>query len=348
MSDRAQTWQREDDDAEVTIVDALSWHADFIRAGGSPVAALITEAILDDVRSGGQLASMLPARVRFGDLVTLRVMAAVHRLALERRAPRVAMHLPTLGGTPLQSEFDVEQFRVAVVEALVDHEDVLRASIAQTPQTNETGRAAVLRCALSRLDFGLPVRLREIGTSAGLNLRADHLPGRPQMEAGPLPAVLDRVGCDLNPIDPMSTEGRLRLTSYIWVDDVERFERLRRAFVVAEHVPATVITADAADFVEDLELADGATTVLWHSAFWTYLPEAHRARITRAVERLGRDATADRPFAYASWEFSGDIADHRPEFFLTLTVWRGGEDDGQPMVVASGDSHGNLASLIDD
>lgn len=341
-------WQREDDDAEVTIVDALSWHADFIRAGGSPVAALITDAILDDVRSGGPLAGALPERVRFGDLVTLRVMAAVHRLALERRAPRVAMHLPTLGGSPLRLESDIAAFRAAVVEALLDHEDVLRASVAQTPQTNETGRAAVLRCALSRLDFGLPVRLREIGTSAGLNLRADHLPGRPHMEAGPLPAILDRVGCDLNPIDPMTTEGRLRLTSYIWVDDVERFERLRRAFVVAERVPATVVTADAADFVEDLELVDGATTVLWHSAFWTYLPEAVRSRITLAIERLGREASADRPFAYASWEFSGDIADHRPEFFLTLTTWQGGEDDGQPLVVASGDSHGNLATLIDD
>ncbi|MDI1289260.1 MAG: hypothetical protein PSX37_04820, partial [bacterium] len=80
MSDRAQTWQREHDDAEVAIVDALSWHSDFIRGAGSPVAALITEAIRDDVRDGGPLAAVLPTRVRFGDLVSLRVMAAVHRL----------------------------------------------------------------------------------------------------------------------------------------------------------------------------------------------------------------------------------------------------------------------------
>ena len=348
MSDRAQTWQREHDDAEVAIVDALSWHTDFIRAAGSPVAALITESIRDDVRDGGPLASVLPERVRFGDLVSLRVMAAVHRLAIERRAPRVAMHLPTLGGTPPSTDAGRADLSAAVVAALVEHQDVLLASIAHTPQTNETGRAALLRCVLSRLDTSRPVRLREIGTSAGLNLRADHLPGNPALEDGPLAPIRDRVGCDLHPIDPTTTEGRVTLSSYIWVDDVDRFERLRRALVVAEQVPATLVTADAADFVEGLDLIDGTTTLLWHSAFWTYLPDPVRLRITAAIGRLARQASADRPFAYASWEFSGDVSDHRPEFFLSFTTWQGDPSDGQVSLLASGDSHGTSSALIRD
>lgn len=348
MFDRAQTWQREHDDAEVALVDALSWHADFIRAGGSPVAALITEAVRDDVRAGGPLASVLPESVRFGDLVSLRVMAAVHRLAIERLAPRVALHLPTLGGSPPTSELAREDFRAAIVDALVAHEDLLLASLAHTPQTNETGRSALLRCALSRLGTSRPVRLREIGASAGLNLRADHLPGNPDLEVGPLPPILDRVGCDLHPIDPTTTEGRVTLSSYIWVDDVDRFERLRRALVVAEQVPATLVTADAVDFVESLELVDCATTLLWQSAFWTYLRDSVRSRITTAIEHLGSQATAERPFAYASWEFSGDVADHRPEFFLSFTTWQGDVSDGQVALLASGDSHGTSSALIRD
>ena len=46
----------------------------------------------------------------------------------------------------------------------------------QPPQTNEVGRSAELIGGLLLFDreFGLPVRLFEIGTSAGLNLRAEH------------------------------------------------------------------------------------------------------------------------------------------------------------------------------
>lgn len=348
MSDQAQAWERRDDNADVALVDALSWHAEFIRRMGSPVAVAITEAVIDDVRNDGPLAGILPARVRFGDLITLRVMAAVHRLALERRAPLVAIHLLTLGGTPPESSAARADFQMAVVDALVAHEEVLLSSVARTPQTNETGRASVLRCALSRLPFDHPVRLREIGASAGLNLRADHLPGHPVLEAGPLPPVVDRIGCDLHPIDPTTTEGRLTLSSYIWVDDVERFERLGRALSIAERVPAQVVPADAADFVEGLRLEAGLTTLLWHSAFWTYLPDSTRGRITAAIERLGSQATAERPFAYASWEFSADVADHGPEFFLNLTTWQGSEDDGQSRLIASGDSHGNSATLISE
>lgn len=347
MSGEPQEWVRADDNAEVDLADALAWHVDFVRRAGSPVAALVVEAVLGDLRAGGVLAGVLPRRVRFGDLVALRVMAAVHRLAIERRAPRVALHLPTLGGLPPATEDERDRFRGAVVDALIDHEPVLRASITHTPQTNETGRAALLRCVLSRVDVTRPVRLREIGASAGLNLRADHLPGLPGLEAGPMPPILDRIGCDLHPVDPTSTEGRTTLSSYVWVDDVDRFERLRRALAVAASVPASVVTADAADFAESLELLDGTTTVLWHSAFWTYLPDDARARISAAIERLGSLATASRPFVHASWEFSGEAGIHRPDFVLTLRSWSGAAGDGAPRTLAAGNSHGSSATLLD-
>ena len=51
-----------------------------------------------------------------------------------------------------------------------------RGALDQPPQTNEVGRSAALLGGLLVLvdRFQLPVRLFEIGCSAGLNLRADH------------------------------------------------------------------------------------------------------------------------------------------------------------------------------
>ena len=72
------------------------------------------------------------------------------------------------------------------------------------------------------------------------------------------------------------------------------------------------------------------------------------AEFSAAVDRLGSQANADRRFAYASWEFSGDIADHGPEFFLSFTTWRGSDRDGQVSLLASGDSHGTSSALIKD
>lgn len=263
-------------------------------------------------------------------------MAAVHRVALERRAPNVAVHLPTLGGTPPGTDQATELFREAVVLTLRDNEDLLRASLDHTPQTNETGRAAALRSALACLDPTSRVDLFEIGASAGLNLRADHLPGLLGIESGPLPTIVDRVGCDLHPLDLMSEEGRLTLSSYVWVDDVVRFSRLARAMDIARRVPARMIRQDAVSFVSEMSLREGSTTLLWHSAFLTYLPRAERLRLDDAVKRIASTATVTRPFIRASWEFT---ADGRDEFVLALSTWTGSEHDGRSRVLARGDSH---------
>lgn len=336
------TRSRPHDDSVVAIDEALSWQAGYCRQRGSDIAAALLDAVSADIAQGGPLAAILPARVRFGDLPGLRVMAAVHELALTRRAPAVALHLPTLGGTAPSAW---GAFSEAVVAALVRHPTVLADALARTPQTNETGRSALLRAALSRIPG--PVRLRELGASAGLNLRADHLPGDPALESGPLPTVVDRLGCDLHPIDPMTTDGRVRLTSYVWVDDVARFERLRTALDVASRVPATVIAADAADFTASLELADGET-VLWHSAVWVYLPEPTRRAIQQAIRALGARATPSRRLAHVSWEWRPEGGEVSAPFELVLRRWDGAAHVGRPHVIAVGASHGSPAELVNN
>lgn len=340
---------RPDDDAVVDTTQTLAWQARYCRQAGSPVAAAILDAVRDDVAAGGPLAGQLPESVRFGDLVGLRVMAAVHRLALERRATKVAMCLPTLGGTaPMAGTTAAQHFAANVVDALVVNDGMLAAMLEWTPQTNETGRAALLRLALSWLGPTLPVRLREIGASAGLNLRADALPGRPEFEFGPLPAVVDRLGADLHPVDPTTQTGRILLSSYIWVDDVARFHRLGQALAVAREVPARVVQQDAAEFVESLDLSPGTMTAVWHSAMWVYLSPDTKARVLAAIGALGARATAETPFAHVCWEWSESAARARSAmpFELAVRVWSGRPEDGRRRILAVGMSHGEPFKVL--
>jgi len=186
-------------------------------------------------------------------------MAAVHLLAIERRAPSVAIFTPTLGGVEpsrrASADKAIPEFRDAVIKAIACNAEMMETAITEVPQANEVGRSHLLRIALSMIHGD--VRLFEFGASAGLNLRADHLPGDPGLESGPMPRVIERRGGDLNPIDPT--------------------------------------TSGAADFVSALALREGSTTVLWHSSMWSYLPESTQVRIDLGIERLGAAATSDSP-----------------------------------------------------
>ncbi len=339
---------RPDDDAVVGTTRALAWQAQYCCRAGSPVAAAILDAVRRDVEGGGPLAEALPSSVRFGDLVGLRVMAAVHRLALLRRATWVAMCLPTLGGTPPVPGTDsARRLAADVVATLEANDGMLAAMLECTPQTNEVGRAAPLRVALSWLGAERPLRLREIGASAGLNLRADLLPGSPKLEFGELPVVVDRRGCDLHPVDPTTPTGRTLLSSYVWVDDVERFNRLGRALAVARDVPATVVQQDAGEFVESLDLAPGMLTVLWHSAMWVYLQTETKARVLAGIDELSAHASDEQPFAHVSWEWSESpvVAQSAMPFELAVRVWSGRPDDGRRRILAVGMSHGHPLAL---
>lgn len=335
---------RPSDDTVLTVDEALAWQADFCRGQDAPVTAVMLDAARAGRQSGGPLAALLPATVRFGDLVPLRILAALHRLALERHAPALAMHLPTVGGTSpflaRNRSGALAALEQAVVGALATHPEVLADELGRVPQTNDAGRSRALRVALRRMPG--PVRLFELGASAGLNLRADRLPFDPaDEEPGPLPEVLERRGCDLSPIDPTTPEGRTRLSSYVWVDHTDRFETLRQALDVVRSVPATVDAADAAVFAAGLSPASGTTTVVWHSAVWWYLPEGTRVAVLAAVESLGAQAGPDRPVWHVAWEQPEGSA----EFALTVRVWDGTVADPAPRVLATGSPHGRELTI---
>jgi hypothetical protein len=328
----------------IDTVGALRWQADYCRSKGSPVAGAVCDAVADDAQAGGPTAAQLPERVRSGDWIGLRVMGLVHRMAIARRAPGVAVHAPTLGGTSPFAAADsgtaLESFAAAVVDAVVVDPAATADALARTPQTNEVGRSRALRVALSRCTT--PVRLLEVGASAGLNLRCDRLPGDPALEDGPIPPIVERLGCDLDPVDSTTPQGRLWLSGFVWLDDVERFAALGAALEVAASVPAEVIEVDAVTFLDGVAVANGCTTVVWHSAVWPYLHTDTRTAVTERLERIGSGATADAPLWHVSWEPG---AEGPEQFELVIARWEGGGGPTREVAVV-GNSHGqNLRAV---
>jgi ADP-ribose pyrophosphatase YjhB (NUDIX family) len=283
------------------------------------------------------LASLLApyADARVGDMVPLRLLSAVHRLALSREAPEIALYLPTTGGTAPRHDADRERLRRAFLAVLDSHRDAIAAALTRVPQTNEVGRTVGLAALLRRVErgFGLPVRLQEIGCSAGLALRVDALVSEGIVPAdhvgwGPLPLIVERVGCDLAPVDAGITDGRLTLSSFVWPDHLERFERLRRSLDVASRIDVALVTSDALDFVRGLELQPGTTLVVWHSAMWLYLSQDKREEIRASLDSLGRDAKRDAPLVHIALEPVSEDRDAQHRFTLAMTTWPG--IDGLP------------------
>jgi hypothetical protein len=320
---------------------------------GSLLYERIITGVTAEIDDGGPSADVLLAHYRDDALVTvlvLRFLGAVHRIVLEGRAADLAACYPSVGG---RSDVDaVERFAAAVAE----HRDEIEQRMADGVQTNEVGRSAVLAGGYATVArrTGLPLRVLEVGTSAGLNLRWDRFwydtgsttlgdpasavrfegvwEGDPPDLDVPV-TVAERRGCDRRPIDPTSEEGRLRLLSYIWPDQVERVERLEAAIDIAREVPATLDQASADDWVAArvADPVDGVATVVAHSIVLQYLGTDVRRAMRGALQAAGERATPDAPLHWLRMEPAGDRAD------LRLTSWPGATEE----VLATCGFHGH-------
>jgi hypothetical protein len=271
------------------------------RSYGSALTGALLEGAADDLEQGGVVADLMGSHADDpgGSVPALRLAGSLHRLVLQGRAPALAAHYPSVGGTA-----DVEQVWAPARATVVEHLDELRALVRRTVQTNEVGRSAVLMGVMQLVPG--PVRLLEIGASAGLNLRCDRYayevgdevlgdPASPvrlqQPWEGAHPPyrgteVVTRRGCDPNPLDPTTEEGRLTLTSYVWPDHVARLARLRAALEVARAVPADVERAGALEFLQrELDGRTDVTTLVWHSVVWQYVHPDERAAVDALLEQ---------------------------------------------------------------
>jgi hypothetical protein len=299
---------------------------------GSPLYSDLCRAASLDLGGPSRLADVLApwAGSRAGDLVPLRVLGAAHRLVLERSAPALALWFPSVGGTAPADALGRRACYDAWVDALDANAERLPALLASPPQTNDPGRAAALAGALQHVAaaYGLPVRVHELGASAGLNLLADRVRvtwpggaigpsgsvlrlddawnGQPLPPDDLAPVVVERVGCDRDPVDITTTEGRLHLTSFVWPDQADRLERLRAAYRLAEEVPIELVRADLVEHLRGLRPQTGTVLVVWHSSTWFYLSAEQRAEAEQLFLDLGAAATADAPVVHVAREYLGD------------------------------------------
>ncbi|MGH3244428.1 MAG: DUF2332 family protein, partial [Spirillospora sp.] len=100
-------------------------------------------------------------------------------------------------------------------------------------------------------------------------------------------------------------------------------------------VPATVVRAGAAEFLDGLTPAEGAVTVVWHSSMQAYLPEDEAARVVRRVEAAGAAASDDAPVAYLTFE-GRDGARLDAVQVVSLRTW----PDGERTILGEGPAHG--------
>jgi hypothetical protein len=145
--------------------------------------------------------------------------------------------------------------------------------------------------------------------------------------------IASRRGCDLDPIDPTSDDGRLSLLSYIFCDQLPRYELLREAIEVARAYPVTVDRESLDEWAarELGELPEGETTIVFHSLVWIYLPEEVRERTSAVFGAAAEAADRTRPFGWLRYELGADLV--RCE--LRLTLWPAGEE----RLLGTGDVH---------
>jgi hypothetical protein len=332
---------------DLSVEQSLEYYAASSAEVGSPLYGVLLTGLLADYRSGGITADMLDgvSDRPFPDAIPLRYAAAGHRLALTGDAPRLAPHYPSCGGQWDGSEHVVTDF-LATVRG---NQAEFRAGMRRNVQTNEVARAAVLASGFSLIvaRHGSPIDQLEIGSSAGLLSRWDHFAYDTGESTGGMAGSSVRFGpewwigerkpllvpveiafkraSDISPIDVSTSEGRVTMLSFVWPDQLERVERLRRALQIAAAVPIEVERADAGEWLERQlahGLESGRATVLFHSIVWQYLPRQTKDRIKAVLAATGSTATDDGPLLWLRMEPA-----NREHANLRLTTWPGGQDE---------------------
>jgi hypothetical protein len=327
--------------------DRMAWQlrvqARACAAMGSPLYGELLDRAADDCEAEGPTWDVLAPRAGAGraDALALRLMAAVHRLVLDGRASRLAPFYPSVGGDPAGAGL-----WAAFHHTLRTNVETLSQLAALPCQTNEVGRSAALAVGFLHVmaQTGLPLRLLEVGASAGLNLRCDHfriggggmvigdpdspvdLSGYwkvPPSGLGDRIEVVSRRGCDHTPVDPTTPNGRLALTASVWADQRDRLRRLHGAIELAERIPAAVDQAslDTWTAAQLDTVPEGCATVVFHSVVSEYLPAPVRERFTATLRDAGARATVERPLAWVRLEPVSALRHHG----LEATLWPGGD-----------------------
>lgn len=268
------------------------------------------------------VASLLSA-AQPGQQRPVLLFAAVHDLVLRRPDLELARFYPSV--TPVERLASGDPwgvFRRTVLEHRRDLETVIASRSTQTNEVNRSVLVAVLLSAACTDVAGVPVRLIELGASAGLLLTPDRyhvavgdtvvgeagssvrlrgeLHGGRQPDLSTFPhAFVDRVGIDRDPV-PVTDSDRMRwLEACLWPDQPWRIERYRAAVALARTDPPRLVAGDMIDrLIQTLRGAAGARgagppehLVVMNLWSLTYVDRLRRNEVAVALA----DAARERP-----------------------------------------------------
>ncbi len=318
--------------------------AEWCERLGSPFTTLVCRVLherLDENSAFGSKLLNWPGAPE-ADAIALRACGALNFLAREGHPALAPLYPPNPSPSP-------DEFWRGAQSAIGGFDERLTRFLDSAPQTNEVARSSALLPGYLEIArrANLPLAIREIGASAGLNLLFDryfyaygaHTWGTPDAKvaircewrgkAEPLAGaieVADRRGCDLNPIDASDRAARMRMLAYIWPDQSARLARAEAALDVAAEENISVEGIDAAHFAAR-ELRAGAprcALVLAHTIFWQYLPRPAKTVIRAAIAEAAERATRASPFAWLRLEAE---AGERRGAMLRLSLWPHGPID---------------------
>ncbi|WP_026090688.1 DUF2332 family protein [Sandarakinorhabdus sp. AAP62] len=330
------------------VATALEQQARFCAGLGAPFTGALCRVLaggVDPASLTGQRLGVWPGEP-MTDALPMRLTGALHWLVRAGRVPVLAALYP-----PAAMPDDAA---LAAALAGLFADPAIDAAICDfldsPPQTNEVGRSGALMPALLTLvaATGQPLALHELGASAGLNLNLDRfafdLGGitagdpasavriAPHWHGPPPPAaalqVAARAGVDIAPLDASDAAVAERLMAFIWADQPERLARTEAAIALARAFPPPLEQGDAADWLErTLRLADGVTTVVYHSIAFQYFPPSVQARVMGHLAKLGATATPQRPLAWLRMEMDDPANPAMPA--IRLSLWRGAAEESQ-------------------
>jgi len=332
-----------------SLARAFEIQAGACQAFGSPFYGALLKRASDDMATCQPLLGVmapwidLSTRAHFEEATPLRWLGCLHDLALSGEAPDLTLAFPSAdrGG-------DAEAAFAAAVTLMAQRPERFATFMAHEPQTNEVRRSAALLGGFLTVAeaTGKPLRLFEIGASAGLNQLWDryaydfgggrtwgpreasvYIDAEWRGAPGPLHVqteVISRAACDRRPVDIRDPVARRRLKAFIWPDQLDRLARLEAAIATGLSADTRVDAEDALTWVARRATArPGAATVLYHSIFWQYMPVETQSAVRAAIEAHGAAATPDAPFAWLRME----PAQGNPATIeLRLTLWPTGEE----------------------
>jgi hypothetical protein len=267
----------------------------------------------------------LTAGIRPRHLQPNLLFAAAHYLLLKGERSDLARSYESLAGA---TPFAADVFRHFRSFCLA-HADAIRNVIAtRRVQTNEVRRCAALVPAFSSAAAALDAdraAFVEIGASAGLNLQWDryrceydsdlawgesaaHLVfscelrglGRPDVDR--LPAIVQRYGIDIAPLDVRIAGDLLWLKALTWPEHADSRHLLERAVEIARRDPPKLIAGDAAEIFPSI--ADGIApelpVIVYHSFTMNQFDTRQREQLEDAFCRIG----ARRPLARVGLEWA--------------------------------------------